>query len=258
MTITEATAIVLKEPRFPENIGAAARAMHNMGFSRLVVVNPENWDLKRINMMATHEAANIVAQIRRVETLSEAVATAQYVVGTTARLGRRRPVIQSPVALADHLLSLAANNEIALIFGPEDRGLTNDDLRLCHKLVTIPTADFASINLAQSVMIFCYELSKKKRTAIDPHVPRLANRQELDGMYETLKKTLLKIDYIKPDNPDYWMNKIRTFGTHMKLRAREVSIIRGICRQIDWYGEKRYADGLDQAPRSVKPSSLKK
>ncbi len=242
--------IVLKEPRFPENIGAAARAMHNMGFSRLVVVNPEKWDLKRINMMATHEAAKIVEQIRRVETLTEAVSSAHYVVGTTARLGRRRPVIQSPAALADHLAPLAANNEIALVFGPEDRGLTNEDLRACHKLVTIPTADFASINLAQSVMIFCYELSKKQRTEPDLNAPRLANRHELDGMYETLKKTLLKIDYIKPDNPDYWMNKIRTFGTHMKLRAREVSIIRGICRQIDWYGDDRYTAGRAHSKRS--------
>ncbi len=250
MTIPESTTIVLKEPRFPENIGAVARAMHNMGFSRLVVVNPEKWDLKRINMMATHEAAKIVEQIQRVETLPEAVATAHYVVGTTARLGRNRPVIQSPAALADLLAPLTANNEIALVFGPEDRGLTNDDLRSCHKLVTIPTADFASINLAQSVMIFCYELSKKQRTETDPHTPRLANRHELDGMYETLKNTLLKIDYIKPDNPDYWMNKIRTFGTHMKLRAREVSIIRGICRQIDWYGEDRYAAGRAHAKNS--------
>lgn len=244
--------IVLKEPRFPENIGAVARAMHNMGFSRLVVVNPENWDLKRINMMATHEAAKIVEQIQRVETLAEAVATAHYVVGTTARLGRNRPVIQSPAALADHLAPLTEKNEIALVFGPEDRGLTNDDLRLCHKLVTIPTADFASINLAQSVMIFCYELSKKERVETATHAPRLANRHELDGMYETLKNTLLKIDYIKPDNPDYWMNKIRTFGTHMKLRAREVSVIRGICRQIDWYGEDRYAAGRAQAKDPIK------
>ncbi len=250
MEIQNPITIVFKEPRFPENIGAAARAMHNMGFSRLVVVNPEKWDLKRINMMATHEAAKIVEQIRRVETLTEAVATANYVVGTTARLGRQRPVIQSPAALANHLSPLSTHNEIALVFGPEDRGLTNEDLRLCHKLVTIPTADFASINLAQSVMIFCYELSKKERSETAAHMPRLANRHELDGMYTTLKETLLKIDYIKPDNPDYWMNKIRTFGTHMKLRAREVSIIRGICRQIDWYGDDRYAAGRTHSKRS--------
>ena len=76
------------------------------------------------------------------------------------------------------------------------------------------------------------------------HTLRLASRRDLDSMYETLKTTLLKIDYIKPDNPDYWMNKIRAFGNHMKLRAREMHIIRGICRQIDWYGEKRYRDGV--------------
>ncbi|MBW2564903.1 MAG: RNA methyltransferase, partial [Deltaproteobacteria bacterium] len=74
--------------------------------------------------------------------------------------------------------------------------------------------------------------------------PRLANRHELDGMYDQLKDILVKISYINHENPDYWMNKLRYFFTRMQLRAREVSIIRGICRQINWYGKKRYEDGL--------------
>ena len=73
--------------------------------------------------------------------------------------------------------------------------------------------------------------------------PRLANRHELDGMYRQLKELLVKISYINAENPDYWMNKLRHFGTRMKLQAKEVSMIRGICRQIDWYGKKCYEEG---------------
>jgi tRNA/rRNA methyltransferase len=133
---------------------------------------------------------------------------------------------------------------VGLLFGPEDRGLTNEDIRLCHELVTIPTAEFSSLNLAQAVMILCYELQRFNQPKGNTFAPRLANRHELEGMYAQLKDILVRISYIQPDNPDYFMNNIRHFGTRMKLRAKEVSIIRGICRQIDWFGEKCYREGL--------------
>jgi tRNA/rRNA methyltransferase len=134
---------------------------------------------------------------------------------------------------------------VGLLFGPEDRGLTNADMRLCHELVNIPTAEFSSLNLAQAVMVICYELRRFNQPKAKTFVPRLANRHELEGMYAQLKDVLVRISYIQPDNPDYFMNNIRHFGTRMKLRAKEVSIIRGICRQIDWYGRKCLQDGLE-------------
>ncbi|MCP4368038.1 MAG: RNA methyltransferase, partial [Deltaproteobacteria bacterium] len=133
---------------------------------------------------------------------------------------------------------------VAIVFGPEDRGLSNENIRLCHVLVNIPTAEFSSLNLAQAVMVICFEIFSAGRKENQEFVPRLANRHELDGMYDQLKDILVKISYINHENPDYWMNKLRYFFTRMQLRAREVSIIRGICRQIDWYGKKRYEDGL--------------
>lgn len=111
---------------------------------------------------------------------------------------------------------------------------TGDDLRLCHGLINIPTADFSSLNLAQAVMVVCYELHTASLKTADSFTPRLASRYELDGMYRQLKETLIAIDHIKPDNPDYWMYKLRRFGTRVQLKAGEVSIIRGICRQINW------------------------
>lgn len=253
-------AIVLQQPRYPENIGSAARAASNMGIGRLRVVNPENYDLVKIKKLATHAAMDVVDAIENFPDLKTALAEFNYVVGTTARLGGQRPVLSSPEVMAQKLVSLSQDNRIAIVFGPEDRGLTNEDLRLCHHLVHIPTAEFSSINLAQSVMIFGYELFKASLGEVSKFSPRLASRHELDGMYDQVKDILVRINYINPENPDYWMNKIRRFLTRMQFRAREVSIVRGICRQINWYARKNFEDGVQagQGPEQDRPGRLGK
>ncbi|MBC2712616.1 MAG: RNA methyltransferase [Desulfosarcina sp.] len=237
-------AIVLQRPRFPENIGSAARAMCNMGFTRLIVVNPDIWDEERIRRLATHVAGAVVDKIQRFDSLDEALAPFGHVVGTTARVGGRRPVIKSPEFLARNLISLSKNNPVAILFGPEDRGLTNDDLKRCHPLVNIPTVGFTSLNLAQAVMVVCYCLSTAGLTDPPDFTPRLAKRIELNQMVDELTAALVQIGYMNPENPDYWMARIRRFFSRLPFRSGEVSIIRGICRQIHWYGNKRYADGL--------------
>ncbi len=239
----EHVAVVLHRPKYPENIGAAARAVRNMGMGRLIVVAPENDDLKRIHTLATHAAADVVDDMIRHDSLQSALAPFHYVVGTTARLGGQRHLISSPTQMARQLIPISQENQVAMVFGPEDRGLTNEELRLCHLLVNIPTAEFASLNLAQAVMVISYELFKASLPAPKTPTPRLASRHELDGMYDQIKEILLSIHYILPDNPDYWMNKIRHFLSRLKLRAGEVSIIRGICRQMGWYAGKCYQDG---------------
>ncbi len=238
--------IVLHRPRAPENIGAAARAMRNMGIDQLVVVNPHNCDLTRVCKMATQAALDVVENMMVFDTLEEALNGYGFVAGTTARLGGERKVITSPPILAEKLFAISEQNQIAVLFGPEDRGLTNEEIRLCHTLVNIPTAEFSSLNLAQAVMIVCYELFRY--TTKKPHefVPRLANRHELDAMYAQLKEILIQISFINPDNPDYFLNNFRHFFSRLPLRAKEVQIIRGICRQIKWYGDKRYQDGLKE------------
>ena len=132
---------------------------------------------------------------------------------------------------------------MALVFGREDRGLSNEDLRLCHELVHIPTAEFSSLNLAQAVMVMCYELFNAGGESKPAFAPRMAHRRELDDMLDQLKEILIRISYINPENPDYWMHHLRQFFTRIQARAREVSIIRGLIRQVDWYTEKRYQDG---------------
>lgn len=242
----DSLAIVLHRPRYPENIGAAARGMHNMGLRKLRVVAPQNCDLTRVLKMATHAAVEVVEQMQVFDTLKEALSEFNYVIGTTARLGKQRQVIATPSKLAQKLISISQNNHIAMLFGPEDKGLSNEEIRHCHTLATIPTAEFSSLNLAQAVMIMCYEIFLAGTEEAIESLPRLATRQELDGMYDQLKDILVRINYINPENPDYWMNRVRQFLTRMQLRAREVSVIRGVCRQIDWYANKRYLDGLEE------------
>ncbi len=239
--------IVLMQPRYPENIGSAARAMRNMGLSRLSVVDPENFDLSRAFKLATHVAADIIESCRTYDDLQEALAPCQFVVGTTARLGKHRQVIQTPEKLASQLIPISQANQVAILFGPEDRGLSNEDTRLCHALVNIPTSEFSSLNLAQAVMVVSYALFRSRQAQPAAFTPRLANRHELDGMYEQLKEILVRISYINAENPDHFLSSLRRFFTRLQLRAREVSMIRGIIRQVNWYGEKRYQDGQRDA-----------
>jgi tRNA/rRNA methyltransferase len=235
-------AIVLYRPQIPENIGAVARAAANMGISRLILVSPKNCDLSRILKMATLAVADLVENMELFEDLQTALQQFNYVVGTTARTGGKRRQLQTPREMASELLPICHNNRIALLFGPEDRGLTNSQLRHCHTLVTIPTSAFSSLNLAQAVMILCYELRMVGNQGVEQFVPRLASRRELDGMYEHLKETLLKINFINPENPDYWMQNIQRFFSRVGLQARDVKIIRGICRQMSWYTQRMVED----------------
>jgi tRNA/rRNA methyltransferase len=240
--------IVLHRTRHPENIGAAARAIRNMGIGRLVVVDPQNCDLTKICRLATHAALDVVEQMEVCDTLEEALGDVNFVIGTTARLGGQRKVVSSPSKLGSKIFPISQGNRIAILFGPEDRGLTNVDIRFCDILVNIPTAEFSSLNLAQAVMIMCYELYSFSCGKPGEFVPRLASRYELEAMYAQLKDVLIRVSFINPDNPDYFMNNLRHFFSRMQLRAKEVRIVRGICRQIIWYGKKCYRDGLKEKP----------
>jgi tRNA/rRNA methyltransferase len=234
----ENISIILVQPQIPENIGAAARAMNNMGLTRLVLVQPENCDLTRILKMATGTSIDIVEAMEVHDDFLVALRPFQYVVGTTARIGAQRPALTNPRELAQALIPVSGVNSVAVLFGPEDRGLSNEHLRYCDTIATIPTSLFASLNLAQAVVIVSYEIFLASREPSDDYVPRLANKFELEGMYDHLKAVLLRIGFINPQNPEHWMLNIRRFLSRISLRARDVRIIRGICRQMDWYTEK--------------------
>jgi tRNA/rRNA methyltransferase len=248
-------AIVLFRPQIPENIGAVARVACNMGLSRLSVVEPVSLDQERLQAMATPAAAHLLDGMVVHDDLPAALGDFQYVVGTTARLGGIRKELHSPREMAARLIDLSQHNDIALLFGPENFGLTNRELPYCHALVTIPTGECSSLNLAQAVMVLAYELLVA-RTDTPGYEPRLANVRELETMYAMLQETLVKIDFISHQNPEYWMLNVRRLFSRHGLRARETQVIKGICRQIDWYVRTRLAqEGKDKGDKDLEPAS---
>lgn len=230
-------AVVLNEPRYSENIGAAARCCKNMGIRDLILVRPQNLEMENVLKMATHEAVDVVNNMQIHDNLITALSDFQYAVGTTARVGRQRLTTHTPRQMAEKLVGISQENRIALVFGSEKYGLTNDDLRLCHAIVTIPTADFSSINLAQSVMILCYELFVCQLD-VPIHVPKQASIMELEGLFQHMEELFLKIGLIRPENPEYWMTNVRKGLTRIGLSSKDVKIARGFCRQMLWALER--------------------
>lgn len=230
--------IILVEPQIPENIGFVARAMTNMGLRHLHLVKPKKCDLSRVVKTATGPSIEVVEEMEVHDDLCSAIGPFHYVVGTTARTGSLRPALTDPRSLAQDLIDITQQNMVAILFGCEDRGLTNEDLKYCHTIATIPTSKFASLNLAHSVLLFAYEIFMASKEEEPREFPRMANKFELEGMYDHLKDVLTKIGFLDPQNPEHWLLNIRRFLSRMPLRARDVRIIRGICRQIDWYTDQ--------------------
>jgi tRNA/rRNA methyltransferase len=206
-----------------------------MGIERIFVVGHADPDGEEMRKMSTHLATDLVDSIRYFNCLDTALAHFQYVVGMTARKGAARGATLSPREAAASLVDISQHNEIALLFGPENTGLTNDNLKFCHAVVTIPTSSFKSINLSHAVMILCYGIFIARMETAERFTPRLATSAELEGMYSQIKELLMKIGFLNPQNPERWMMYIRRFFPRTKLRSREVKIVRGICRQMEWY-----------------------
>lgn len=154
-----------------------------------------------------------------------------YVVGTTARLGGERRVMP-PRQAAEQVIPIARSNRVALLFGREDTGLSNNALKLCHTLIHIPTSGFSSLNLSQAVMVMCYELFSVSQVSSTAPPPRLAGRYELDGLYDELELFLNDISLVNPEKPDYWLNHLRRFFNRFQLRAGEVRMIRAMMQKI--------------------------
>jgi tRNA/rRNA methyltransferase len=231
---TENITIVLHNPKYPGNIGSVARCAKNTGIEKLFIVGHSNPDIGEIKKMATHFATDVIENVRYFNRLEEALSGFRYIIGTTSRLGTARGPVVHPREMAEQITDISQNNQVAILFGPEDAGLANDDLKYCHLLVTIPTSDeLKSINLSHAVMILCYEIFTACTPTRERFTSKLATSFELEGMYDHLKKMLIKIDFINLENPDYWMTNIRRFLSRTKLFSKEVQIIRGICRHVE-------------------------
>ncbi len=233
-------AIVLVNPKYPENIGSAARAAWNMGITRIIVVANEYPDHNRMVKLATHNAAHLIDSMEFYENLSDALQPFSQVIGTTARKGRHRMPGNSPREIMKIIMPLLPENQIAFLFGAEDRGLTNDDLKYCQLRSAIPTADFSSLNLAQAVAIHCYEIFHAvdhEQKDITPN-PKLASSYEVENMYEYMESSLQQIDFLQEKSHEYYMRSIRQFFGRIQLRSKETKLIQGIFRQFLSHGSK--------------------
>ena len=232
--------IILVGPKFPENIGASARIASNFGIAELLIVSDEMFDQERMLKMATHKAAHLIRKMRVYRTTAEAAASFHFIVGTTARQGRHRPQDQTPREVMAEIAPLSAGNRIGLMFGPEDTGLSNEDLDFCQFASTIPTAGFSSLNLAQAVAIHCYELYTAVNTNPFAAIPKseFANSFDLEGMYEHIEETLTGVTFLHDTNRIYWMRNIRQFLGRVRLKKKEASMIRGICRKLLWHNRQ--------------------
>lgn len=239
---TKNISIVLYKPKYAGNVGSVARAAKNMGISKIVIVGKADFDREEMQQRSTHLAADVLDQIQYSESIEEALGSFNYIVGTTARLGKARGPFIAPRAVAKDIADISQKNKVALLFGPEDTGLANEELRLCHALVTIPTSrEFTSLNLSHAVMILCYEIfiASSAATTGAEATPKLALSSELEGMYGQIKSLLADIEFLNPENPDYWMMHLRRFFSRASLLSREVGIIRGICRKLARYAHHK-------------------
>jgi len=241
--------LILVGPRYPENIGAAARIGLNFGVSELTVVADRPPDQERMLKMATHKASHLIREMRLVQTTREAAEAFHFIVGTTARQGRLRLRKNTPRLVMEKISPLAADpaNRIGLMFGPENTGLTNEDLDYCQFSSTIPTADFSSLNLAQAVAIHCYELymavgmvEPKSSAAVE-----YANSFDIEGMYGHVSEVLAEVTFLDDTNETYWMRSIRQFLGRVRLTKKEASLIRGICRKFLWYSRNKMVAASD-------------
>jgi len=234
------TGIILVRPRYPENIGASARIAHNFGISELIVVSEDLFDEERMLKMATHKAAHLIRDMKICPTTAEAARPFHILVGATARQGRHRLRDQTPREVMSELAPLRAGNRIGLMFGPESTGLANEDLDLCQYASTIPTAGFASLNLAQAVAIHCYEFYSLSNSAPFAATAKsdLANSFDLEGMYEHIEEALTTVTFLHDTNRIYWMRNVRQFFGRMQLKKKEASMIRGICRKLLWHNRQ--------------------
>jgi tRNA/rRNA methyltransferase len=228
--------IVLVRPREAQNVGAVARAMKNMGLGRLVLVDAPDLDEVRAATLAVH-AGDVLAARAHVATLTDALTGCGLVVGTSGRATAERDDETTPRSLARVMVATAATNDVALVFGPEDHGLALEELKLCHRVLAIPTSDaYGSLNLAQAVLVCAYELWTAAAPAADGRV--LAPHERLELLWTKLEAGLTAVSFLHGDEAPAMMRRLRRMLGRAALDDDEVQILLGVARQMSWAGTR--------------------
>ena len=223
--------VVLVEPREAGNVGAAARVMKNFGHRDLWIVG-EHPNLHPLADWWASGADDVVAGAHFAATLGEALADAHVTIATTSSRGRSMPVDFTPREVASLAASLTPDQTLALVFGRENSGLTRDEVVMCQRTCSVPThPEFPTMNLAQTVGVFCYELS----TIVPAPVPReLAPAGLVERMHQRAEALLLEVGFLHENNPDRIYDDLRAMAGRADLDEREVKILLGVIRQVEW------------------------
>lgn len=234
--LSENIRIVLVNTSHPGNIGAAARAMKNMGLSRLVLVQPEEFP-SGVAVGRAASALDILEQATVVDSLQEALADCRLVIGASARSRSIPWPMVDPRECGQRLIEEHRLGQVALVFGREDSGLYNEELQLCHQHVQIPSnPDYSSLNLAAAVMVLCYEIFQAAREPVAEDSQwdqELATVAQVEHFYEHLERVLVRIDFHDPDNPRQLMQRLRRLFGRVRLDVMEMNILRGILTEIE-------------------------
>lgn len=243
MSRIENIRIVMVNPLYGGNVGSVCRAMANMGFCDLALVSPSNLNMKEARMMACH-AGDILDNRTEFGSLADAVADCGLVLATTARAGLYRRHAKTPRDWAAKALDGASTGRVALVFGREDDGLSNEELAIATQIIQIPSArEYPSLNVAQAVMICCYEIFVANGTyeplqEKSPEAPSALREK----MFELWRETLIRIGFMKEDKADHMMLGFRRILSRGPLTIDDIKILMGISRQARWAAKTSGAD----------------
>lgn len=239
--------VVLHRPRKLVNIAGTVRAMKNMGLHRLRLVQPAEYNEFEIEGIA-HRSADVLEHTTIHETLDDALADAIFVAGTTARPREAGPPVALPRELAPTLLQHTAEGPVALLFGPEDNGLNNQDLDRCHARLVIPTnPGYASLNLAQAVLLISYELrmAAEQPVAPAPRRPfRPASAAQLEELFGVFERALWGIEFFKAHQAEAMMRTVRSLTHRAAPDVREAGLLKAMAMEtLNFLRRKGVAPG---------------
>jgi TrmH family RNA methyltransferase len=242
-------AVVLHEPQELVNVAHVVRALKNFGFRDLRLVQPREYDAYRVAGIA-HQTQDIVSRVTVCDTLDEALADCVHVVGFTARGRSAKRNVQRPRAAAAEVLARAQAGAVALLFGREDKGLPNEALDRCHRVVTVPTdPGYPSLNLAHAVVLMLYELALARGDEARPFKrPRRqgapATVAELERLFADVEAALRVIEFFKTRQVEGVMRTVREVIHRTPLDAREAKLVRAMAIEVVKYGERLARSGI--------------
>ncbi|HXG43842.1 MAG TPA: TrmJ/YjtD family RNA methyltransferase [Gemmatimonadales bacterium] len=250
--------LVLVAPQDIVNIGSAVRVAKNFGLDQVRLVRPACFDAYRIEGIA-HNTGDLIQRIRLADTLAEAIADCVWTVGLTARERSAKRTVLRPGPAAAELVARAEAGPVAFVVGREDKGLLNEELDLCHALVTIPTnPDYRSLNLAQAVAVMSYETwlarGGERHPLKPPRKPAPpASVDLLERLFADWARALAAIEFFKTREPEHVMRSLREVLHRADLDAREASLIRAMGIEVVRFLERR---GLHPAPLEEPPRNV--